>query len=75
MRNPVLIGERVYLRPLEVADGETLARYETEETDTFMYRGRQPLSPLAFEGCSRTPTRRTRRGTSSSPSACARTTC
>jgi RimJ/RimL family protein N-acetyltransferase len=49
MRNPVLIGERVYLRPLEVADGETLARYETEETETFMYRGRQPRSPLEFE--------------------------
>ena len=49
MRNPVLIGERVYLRPLEVADGETLARYETEEPETFMYRGRQPHSPLAFE--------------------------
>lgn len=49
MRNPVLIGERVYLRPLEVADGETLARYETDEPDTFMYRGRQPHSPIAFE--------------------------
>lgn len=49
MRNPIMVGERVYLRPLEVADGETLAQYAAEETDTFMYRGRQPQSPLEYE--------------------------
>lgn len=49
MRNPVLHSERVYLRALEVADAETMARFAAEEPDTFMYRGRQPLSPLALE--------------------------
>jgi RimJ/RimL family protein N-acetyltransferase len=48
MRNPIMVGERVYLRALEVEDAEALARFAAEETDTFMYRGRQPLSPLGF---------------------------
>ncbi len=49
MRNPLMVGERVYLRALEIEDGETLARYAAEESDTFMYRGRQPQSPIEFE--------------------------
>lgn len=50
MRNPILIGERVYLRALEVADAEALARSVTEETETFfLERGRLPASPLDFE--------------------------
>jgi len=49
MRNPLLVGERVYLRPLEVADAEALARLTTEETETLMERGRFPVSPLGFE--------------------------
>jgi len=36
MRNPIMVGERVYLRPLEVADAECLARMDAVETDTFM---------------------------------------
>jgi RimJ/RimL family protein N-acetyltransferase len=48
MRNPIMIGERVYLRPLEAADAEALARITATETDTFMYRGRAPYSPLTF---------------------------
>ena len=32
MRNPILVGERVYLRALEVDDAEALARAVTEET-------------------------------------------
>jgi RimJ/RimL family protein N-acetyltransferase len=48
MRNPIMIGERVYLRPLEAADAETMARITATETDTFMYRGRAPYSPLTF---------------------------
>lgn len=48
MRNPVLVGARVYLRALEVEDAEPLARFAAEEPDTFMYRGRQPLIPLRF---------------------------
>jgi RimJ/RimL family protein N-acetyltransferase len=49
MRNPIMIAERVYLRPFETADAETLAAIAATETDTFMYRGRKPFSPLAYE--------------------------
>jgi RimJ/RimL family protein N-acetyltransferase len=49
MRNPIMVGERVYLRPFETADAETLAAIAATETDTFMYRGRKPFSPLAYE--------------------------
>jgi len=48
MRNPVMSGERIYLRALEIEDAEPSARFAAEEPDTFMYRGRQPLSPLVF---------------------------
>lgn len=47
MRNPVLIGNRVYLRPWEVSDAETNALFDAMENETFMYRGRSPWSPLA----------------------------
>ncbi len=49
MGNPVMVGERIYLRPLEVDDAETLARLISAETETFMERGRLPVSPLGFE--------------------------
>lgn len=49
MRNPLLVGERLYLRPLEVADADGLARRVTEETETLMEHGRIPVSPLGFE--------------------------
>lgn len=49
MRNPLLVGERLYLRPLEVADAEDLARLTTEESETLMERGRIPVSPIGFE--------------------------
>lgn len=50
MRNPVMIGQRVYLRALEVSDSEILAGYTAIETDTFMYRAsRVPVSPLEYE--------------------------
>lgn len=49
MRNPVMVGARVYLRAMEPADAEALARFDAEETETFMYRGRAPISPLSYE--------------------------
>ncbi len=49
MRNALMVGARVYLRPFETADAETLAAITATETDTFMYRGRAPFSPLAYE--------------------------
>jgi len=48
MHNPVMIGERVYLRPCEVSDAEAFARWFAEEDETFMYRGREPLSPITL---------------------------
>ena len=49
MRNPVMVGDRVYLRPLEVQDAEGLAGIDAVETDTFMWRGPMPSSPLGHE--------------------------
>ncbi len=49
MRNPVVIGRRVYLRPLEISDAETVARWAAEEEETFWASGRTPWSPLAEE--------------------------
>ena len=46
MRNPILVGNRVYLRPMEVSDAETFARWDATEDETFMYRGRTPWSPI-----------------------------
>lgn len=48
MRNAVMIGERVYLRPFEPADAEPLARSFATEAETAMERGRLPRSPIAF---------------------------
>ena len=48
-RNAVMIGERVYLRPLEPEDAEAFAGALTDEPETFFARGRFPTSPLAFE--------------------------
>ena len=49
MRNAIMIGERVYLRPLEVSNADELARHYAVETETFFDDGRVPFSPLAFE--------------------------
>lgn len=49
MRNPVLVGERVYLRPLEPDDANALAEFEAQETDTTIFSGgRIPHSPIAL---------------------------
>ena len=39
-RNAIVVGERVVLRPLEVADAETIARWSRQETETFFQNGR-----------------------------------
>lgn len=49
MRNPIMVGERVYLRPLETSDAEEFARHSAAETETFMLRGRFLDSPLGAE--------------------------
>lgn len=49
MRNPVLVGDRVYLRPLEPDDAETLASFEAQENETIIHMGgRLPFSPIAI---------------------------
>jgi RimJ/RimL family protein N-acetyltransferase len=50
MRNAVKVGERVYLRPLEVGDARELALASHLERETaHRPSGRVPTSPLAFE--------------------------
>lgn len=49
MRNPLVIGERVYLRAFEPVDAEHRARHAAAETETWMDRSRWPLSPIAWE--------------------------
>lgn len=46
MRNPIMIGDRVYLRAIEEADAEVFAEYNAAETETFWDDGRYPLSPF-----------------------------
>ena len=48
MRNPIIVGERGYLRSMEASDADQFARDSAAETETFMDRGRFPTSPLAF---------------------------
>lgn len=49
MRNPIMVGERVYLRPLEKEDAQQLALGFAVESETMMMRWRIPLSPIAWE--------------------------
>jgi RimJ/RimL family protein N-acetyltransferase len=49
MRNPVVVGDRVYLRPVEVTDGAAFAEATAREATAFSKTGRLPLSPLMFE--------------------------
>lgn len=49
MRNAVVVGERLYLRPIEKGDAEAMARAAALETDTIIERLRLPHSPIAME--------------------------
>jgi diamine N-acetyltransferase len=46
MRNPVMVGDRVYLRPFEVEDVTVLFEADHQESDTFMERGRNLSSTM-----------------------------
>ena len=51
MRNPIIVGNRVYLRAEEPDDAEVLAHhYAIEEDDWTDDFGRYPHSPIAFKG-------------------------
>jgi RimJ/RimL family protein N-acetyltransferase len=47
-RNAFSVGNRVYLRPIEQADAEEMARWSMRETDTSFDTGREYRSPIAF---------------------------
>lgn len=50
MKQPVMVGERVYLTILQPDDGIELARLDVMETDTGLFdTGRVPVGPLAWE--------------------------
>lgn len=50
MRNPVKVGERIYLRPLEVADARAISLAgHLESEPTFQQSGRVPTSVMAFK--------------------------
>jgi len=49
VHNPILVGDRVYLRPLETSDAAAFAEATAAETTTLSKSGRLPLSPLMFE--------------------------
>lgn len=48
MRNPILAGERVYLRALEKADAEAMAQGFALESESMMQRWRIPLSQISW---------------------------
>jgi RimJ/RimL family protein N-acetyltransferase len=49
MRNPILVGERVYIRAVELSDSEALATIDATESETWMWRAQMPRSPLGYE--------------------------
>lgn len=49
MRNPILTGERVYLRPFESGDAAVMARGSALEPDIMMDGMRIPLSQVTME--------------------------
>ncbi len=50
MRNPLLVSERVYLRPEEPGDAERMASFYANEVDDFTDDGgRRPISPIMMK--------------------------
>ena len=49
MRNAILVGERLYLRPMEAADAEVMASGSALEPERMMERMRVPYSRIAVE--------------------------
>ncbi len=47
-RNAILVGQRVYLRPIEAKDAEVVARASRQETETFWGIGRPLRSMIGF---------------------------
>lgn len=50
MRNPIMIGERVYLTPEIPEDSHRMAEFEAKDTDLGLFpSGREPRSPILFK--------------------------
>jgi ribosomal-protein-alanine N-acetyltransferase len=49
MRNPIMIGKRIYLRPVTREDAASISRYDALETDTMMHRWRIPTTNILWE--------------------------
>lgn len=49
MRNPIMVGERVYPRPFDAANAEVFAVEITHDPETFYRRGRFSANPIAIE--------------------------
>ena len=47
-QNAVIVGNRLYLRPMEQADAEEIARWTMRETDTAHDTGRSFRSPITY---------------------------
>ena len=47
-KNAIMVGPRVYLRPIEEKDGEVVARSSRQETETFWANGRFLRSAIGF---------------------------
>lgn len=47
-RNALMVGDRIYLRTIEQADAEEIARWSMRETDTSFDTGRSYRSPISY---------------------------
>jgi RimJ/RimL family protein N-acetyltransferase len=47
-KNAIMVGEQVYLRPLEAEDMEQIANWSRQETETFFDSGRVLRSPISY---------------------------
>lgn len=48
MNNPIMVGKRLYLRPLVKNDATEMAKSEAEESELMMLRWRYPTSSIAW---------------------------
>ena len=46
--NATIVGERLYMRPIEQADSDEIARWSMRETDTAFDIGRSSRSPISY---------------------------
>jgi ribosomal-protein-alanine N-acetyltransferase len=47
-KNAVIVGKRIYLRPMEIEDADEIALWSMRETTTAYDNGRMPRSPISY---------------------------